>query len=115
MDDIAAQLSQILSDPAQMAQISQLASSLGLGQQDTPEPETAPAGDLGFDMGALTRLLPLLKQSGGRETQILQALRPYLSAADQARVDRALRAAKLSRLTRLALQELGDSRPGGLL
>ena len=115
MDDIAAQLSQILSDPAQMAQISQLASSLGLGQQEKPEPEAAPAGDFGFDMGVLTRLLPLLQQSGGRETQILQALRPYLSAGDQARVDRALRAAKLSRLTRLALRELGDGGLGGLL
>lgn len=121
MDDIAAQLSQILSDPAQMAQISQLASSLGLGQQEAqpspdPPPQAAPSmGDFGFDMDVLGKILPLLQQSGGKEAQIFQALRPYLSPADQQRVDKALRAARLSRLTKMALKELGDGKLGGLL
>lgn len=119
MDDIAAQLNQILSDPAQMAQIAQIADSLGFSQQ-TPKPESPPAqpnaanplGDLGLDMDALGRLLPLLTQSG-KEAQILGALRPFLSEADQGRVDRAIRAAKLSRLAKAAMQELGSG--GGLL
>ena len=113
MDDIAAQLQQLLSDPNQMAQIAQLAESLGLGappaQQSSPPPEDD------FGMQSLARLLPLLSKAGGREIQVLQALRPYLPVEDQLRVDRALRAAKLSRLAALAIGELQSGNPGGLL
>lgn len=116
MDDIAAQLSQILSDPAQMAQISALASSLGFGTS----PDNAPPKDateepaVGFEAD-FARILPLLAQANGRETQIFAALRPYLNPEDRRRADRALRAAKLSRLAKLALRSLEDGSGGGLL
>lgn len=113
MDDLAAQLQQILADPGQMAQITQLASSLGLDANPAPQPEQPPEED-GFSMDALGRLLPLLAKANGREAQVLGALRPYLKAEDQQRVDRALRAAKLSRLAKLALRELGSDSSGGL-
>lgn len=114
MDDLAAQIRQILADPGQMAQIAQLADSLGLDGGASPQ-EDAPQEDVAFSADALGRLLPLLSRAGGRETQIFGALRPYLKAEDQARVDRALRAAKLSRLAKLAISELGSGALGGLL
>ena len=52
----------------------------------------------GLDGPELGRLLGLLSASSGSEDRLLNALRPALSAAGQARIDRALRAAKLSRL-----------------
>ena len=118
MDELSAQLARILSDPEQMAQISQLASSLGLGgAPEAPDaaPKTAPEAEGGFDAEALHRLLPLLSRASGKEAQVLSALRPHLDRADQQRVDRALRAAKLSRLARLAMNELGRGGPGELL
>ena len=108
MDDIAAQLQQLLSDPVQMAQLTQLAESLGFGQgQPNEEPQTEEPTPMG-------KLLPLLSQASGRESQIFGALRPYLSPEDQHRADRALRAAKLSRLATLALTELQNGDAGGL-
>ena len=107
MDDITAQLQQLLSDPAQMAQIAQLAESLGLGAP--PEQAGAPTEEAEL----IGKLLPMLSRAGGKESQVLGALRPYLSPEDQHRADRALRAAKLSRLASVALGEFGKS--GGLL
>lgn len=116
MDDLTAQLNQILSDPEQMAQISQLASSLGLGQQSEPTEPPREAPDESDAMSeTLGKLLPLLTQSGGKEAQVFRALRPYLSPENQQRADRALRAAKLSRLAKVALKEFGDGTLGGLL
>lgn len=118
MDDLAAQLSQILADPQQMAQIAQIANSLGLGADAPPEAPAAAAAPPeggGPELEALGRLLPLLSQASGREAQVLGALKPYLKPEDQQRADRALRAAKLSRLAQLALRELGNGGLGGLL
>lgn len=46
----------------------------------------------------LGRLVSLFSAAGGSETRVLSALRPTVSAAGQSCVDRALRAARLSRL-----------------
>ena len=73
--------------------------------QAAGEPRDGPAGAAssafplpGLDGPELGRLLGLLSASSGSEDRLLNALRPALSAAGQARIDRALRAAKLSRL-----------------
>ena len=57
------------------------------------------------DFGSLMRLL---SAAGGSETRLLSALRPTLSAAGQNRVDRALRAARLSRLAGALLTRGGQ-------
>ena len=108
MDDLAQQLQQLLNDPAQMAQLSSLAASLGFSEQDAkeaPAEQTPPPQADAPELDAFRRLLPLLQQSGGREAQVFGALRPFLSAEDQKRADRAVRAARLSRLTRAAMKD----------
>ncbi len=67
-----------------------------------PPPSAALPGFDGLDLpGLLSRLSSL----NGSEDRVLNALRPSLSAAGQSRVDRALRAAKLSRLAGSLLQQ----------
>ncbi len=84
---------------------------VGAGALDGPplqaagEPQDGPVGAAssafplpGLDGPELGRLMGLLSASSGSEDRLLNALRPALDPAGQARVDRALRAAKLSRL-----------------
>lgn len=106
MDELSEQLGRILSDPAQMAQIESLAASLGLGSPSAGEEPSSPAA--APEAAALGKLLPLLAEQSGREAQLFAALRPYLSEENQRRVDRAIRAAKLSRLAKLAVRQLGS-------
>ena len=117
MEDLQSTLQSILSDPEQMARVSALAESLGLKPPETAprsagdQPANAPPDDARSDAAPdLTRMMGLLAASGGgAEAQVLNALRPTLSGEGQHRVDRALRAAKLSRL---AAQFLSKGRDG---
>ena len=114
MEDLQSTLQSILSDPEQMARVASLAESLGLKPPDEPSaggnqtvppsnPETDSQawksqndlGGMGLDLGALMGQLAAIN---GSEDRVLNALRPTLSPDGQNRVDRALRAAKLSRL-----------------
>lgn len=127
MEDLQSALQSILSDPAQMARVAALAESLGLKPPDAdaehsagtaPEgpPDAAgdaartetsgpqaeavraaapPFGSAGSDFASL---MSRLSAMNGTEDRVLNALRPSLSPEGQGRVDRALRAAKLSRL-----------------
>ena len=109
MEDLQTTLQSILSDPEQMARISAMAGSLGL---KPPEAESAAPGpnqinsppnretgnelpELGLDLGSI---LTQFSAASGGEARVLAALRPALSETGQGRIDRALRAAKLSRL-----------------
>ena len=106
-------LNSILSNPDAMAQIMQLAQSIGgnTDQQSPPSPPppapmpaaTPPAassGDLlssltgGLDPKLLMRLMPLIQELGGQQDsnarQLLFALRPYLKAERQEKIERAL-------------------------
>ena len=115
-------LNSLLSDPNAMAQIMQLAQSLSGGQepQATPSPPPPPrqspppappppvGGDLlssltgGLDPKLLSRLLPLVQELGEQQDsnarQLLYALRPYLKAERQEKVERALQLARLFHL-----------------
>ena len=125
MEDLQSTLRSILSDPEQMARVAALAESLGLKPPEpgAEQPAGAPAGrppeadgdgvqneerrneesvlsslqtmGNGID---LPSLMSRLSSLNGSEDRVLNALRPGLDAAGQGRVDRALRAAKLSRL-----------------
>ncbi len=114
MDDLQSTLQSILSDPEQMGRISAMAESLGLKPPDSPpsgdgrmpppadtggSAQATPAqldlGGMGLDLGKLMGTLGAMQ---GTEDRVLNALRPSLSQEGQGRVDRALRAAKLSRL-----------------
>lgn len=115
-------LNSILSDPAAMAKIAQLAQSLsggGEGETSAPPPSpppgnTGPSAPLGgLDPELLTRFLPLLRELNSSQDsnarQLLYALRPYLKPERQAKVERALLLARLFRIGRRFLTG-GDGR-----
>lgn len=112
MEDLQGTLQSILSDPEQMARVAALAESLGLKPPDGPgqseesaRSAAAPLGTAGLDAAAL---MSRLSTFNGTEDRVLNALRPSLSPEGQGRVDRALRAAKLSRLAGEFLKSRGD-------
>ena len=123
MEDLQTTLHAILSDPEQMSRISAMAESLGLKPPDSPPPGNTgtppPAGSGGpvagapLDLGGmgvdLGKLMGTLSAMQGTEDRVLNALRPSLSQEGQRRVDRALRAAKLSRLAGQFLARRGGS------
>lgn len=126
MADFDQQLNNILSNPDAMAQIMQLAQSLGgqgesasppPPQQQAPQPAPAPSGSgnilssltSGIDSSLLLKLMPLLQELGGQKDsqarQLLYALRPYLKAERQEKVERALQLARLFHLGKKFLSE----------
>ncbi len=110
MEDLQAALQSVLSDPKQMEQIMAMADALGLhppesgpseAAPDPAVPESGPVREEGSDGTpgidpALLRILGRLGDLQGPEVRVLNALRPVIS--DPSRIDRALRAARLSRL-----------------
>ena len=128
MEDLQSALQSILSDPAQMNRVAALAESLGLKppagegaaagtgysegsgepasapypphserseESASPSPQGIPSVLNGLDV---SRLMAQLSAMTGTEDRVLGALRPSLSPEGQNKADRALRAAKLSRL-----------------
>ena len=105
-------LNQILSDPDSMAKIMSLAQSLG-GEQNAPPPPPAPPRpqpppppDDAFVKGIL-RLMQQAQHMDKRQEALLCALKPYLAPERQAKIDEALRIAKLSQLAGLAFKNYG--------
>ena len=109
MAEFDEKLNSILSDPGAMAQIMQLAQSLSGPQQPSspPPPSSQPAPPPppqavpfpgGMDAGLLMKLLPLVQELGGQNSNartLLYALRPYLREDRQQKVERALQLARL--------------------
>jgi hypothetical protein len=114
MDDLQNALQGILSDPEQMARVAALAESLGLKPQEdeatgkrqqAAEDSTGRSVFSGDDGSNLGQMMGLLSAPSGGEARVLTALRSALAPEDQSRVDRALRAAKLSRLAGALLNQ----------
>ena len=124
MADFNDQLNSILSNPDAMAQIMQLAQSLGGGQTGGGEAGAPPSGPSqppqpqpswspppgngggggpvlpplagGIDPKLMGKLLPLIQELGGQQDsnarQLLYALRPYLKAERQEKIEAKKRA-----------------------
>lgn len=127
MAEFDEKLNQILSDPGAMAQIMQLAQSLGGDTSSPPSPPSSPPpasskqppGDNGasllsslaggIDPAMLTKLLPLVRELGGKQDSnaraLLYALRPYLKEERQEKVERALQLARLFHLGKTLLAQ----------
>ena len=129
MADFDDKLNSLLSNPEAMAQIMQLAQSLGGGDAQTPTADPAPAPQVpvapppqassggdplsslagGIDPTLLLKLLPLVQElSSGQDTharQLLYALRPYLKPERQEKVERALQLARLFHIGKKFLRE----------
>ena len=105
-------LNQILSDPDSMAKIKSLAQSLGREQSAPspppapPRPQPPPPPDDAFVKGIL-RLMQQAQHTDKRQEALLCALKPYLAPERQAKIDEALRIAKLSQLAGLAFKNYG--------
>ncbi len=116
--DLGEKLSAILSDPAQMAQLTQMAQSL-MGQMSqeagggTPKQEAAPAPASKPEQPADTRLLSALGRAlaGGRgntrSTALLTAMRPYMKPEKQEKLDRAMKIARMVNVAETVMREYG--------
>ena len=119
MAELEDKLNALLSDPAQMAQVMQLAQQLSgsMGSTATPPPPqsqqqaTPPPVNLGgMDMASMARFLPLLQElnsSNSQVTQLLYALRPFLKPEKQEKIQRAAKLARLIHVGKRALTEMG--------
>ena len=113
MSELQDKLNSLLSDPAGMAQVVQLAQQLSSTMEPpaastpqsgaptpppspNPPPSTALPG--GIDLGTVSRFLPMLQALSSDQShsmQLLNALRPYLKEEKQGKVERAARLARL--------------------
>ena len=109
----------VLQDPQQLQKIFALAQSLGLSPPEAPAAPAAPpppeppkpaaaappAEQTPEDRGSALRAL--LQQAGKRDRRpenLLNALQPFLKPERRAKVDRAMQAARISRLAGAALR-----------
>lgn len=105
MSELEEKLQSVLSDPQQMSQIMALAQSLGASlPQQTEEPQSAPQGAAEALHNPMLQLLGTAGPGSGKEARLFDALRPIVSERGQSSVDRAIRAARLSRLAALAVK-----------
>jgi len=126
MSDFEDTLGSILGDPDAMAKIMSLAQSIGgtpaPGEEAPPPPPVpaspaaeVPSPDLNSLMGALGNIDPQLIQTGlqlyaefsqGEDERValLLALRPFLKEERQAKLDRAVQIARLTRLLRVGFR-----------
>lgn len=118
MSELQDKLNSLLSDPAGMAQVVQLAQQLSSTMEPSaaptpqsgaphpgppspppspnPPPSTALPG--GIDLGTVSQFLPVLQALSSDQShsmQLLNALRPYLKEEKQGKVERAARLARL--------------------
>ena len=114
--DMGAMIQSVLSDPEQMARITQLAQGL-MGTQEEPG-KAAPiqaAPPTGSTLPEGDRLLALLTKamSGGagktRSTELLKAMRPYMKPEKQEKLDRAMKIARMARVAGVVMGELGGA------
>ena len=111
MDDLNEKLNRLLSDPEGMAKIQSMMAALSGGEASLPSAPAAPPPSPPAalpDVGALTRLLPLLTGVGeeSEDTRLLAALKPYLRGERARRLDESMRLLKLVKILPL-LQEQG--------
>ena len=99
MDELQESLSRLLENPEELRRMTEMASELlGGGEEPEPEPSKLP------DVGAIVSKL----RGGGSDTQkLLQAMQPFLAPERQARLRRAMRAAKLASAASAALTRFG--------
>ena len=97
MDQMEDKIGAILNNPQMMQQIMSMAQSLG---QSTQPQQNQDAPLQNFDPAMLQKLSSLASQGGvdGNQQALLNALHPYLSSRKVARLERAMRAARIARM-----------------
>ena len=92
MSDIQDKINQILSNPEALKQVQSLGEQLGLSKPEPPKPTVAKPDFLNDDMlKTITKLTPFMQSFKGNDdtTNLLNALRPFLSFEKQQRLDQA--------------------------
>ena len=123
MEGFEEKLNTILGDPQAMGQIMALARSLGGGEEqgeravseEPSEESEVPFSSADRLMGEMDphfmqiglRLLEEYQRRDDRKTALLTALRPFVKEKRYAKLDKAIQIARLSRMIRTALEELG--------
>lgn len=103
MDEMEDKIGAILNNPQIMQQIMSMAQSFSSqAPQPEPQPQQAP---LPMDLGMLQKISGLARQSSidKREQALLHALGAYLHGDRIAKLEKAMRAAKLAKLASTAL------------
>lgn len=108
MDEMEDKLGAILNNPQMMQQIMTLAQTLG-GQSEPSKPEPPPQAMPQIDFALVQKLSGLASQSGidQREKALLGALQAYLTGDRVARLERAMRAAKMAKLATAVIGQQG--------
>ena len=113
--ELGERLQQVLSDPAQMAQLTQMAQSLFGGASPSQSGEEKPRTERPADIPQPdARLLAALGKafSGGgeksRSTALLVAMRPYMKPEKQEKLDRAMQIARMVHIAGAVAKEYGD-------
>lgn len=96
MSDLEDRISQVLSDPNLMQQIMAMASAMGT--QSPPEPAQSPQESPSLPAIDLGMLRHLAAGTGvdANQKALLQALGPYISRDRTAKLEKAMRAAKIA-------------------
>lgn len=101
MDNFEEKLSSVMNDPAMMQKIMSLAQSLGQSQASSnpePPPKQEPTPFPDIDLSMIQKLSGFAQKSGIDKNQqsLLHALAPYISSRRVAKLERAMRAAKMA-------------------
>ena len=118
MDDMEQKLNSILGNPEMMAQLMNMAQSLGQSQENSPTqdqlprtpPSTIPGLPAGLDLNMLQKVAGLAEQSNIDRNQqaLLKALSHYLSKERITKLEKAMRAAKIAGLATTVLGSSGS-------
>lgn len=112
MSEFEDKLNSLLNDPAQMEKITEMAQSLMGGGSSSGSVSPQPAASMfeGLDPGMLQsmgKLIAEMNQGPDDKQVLLEAMKPYLGEKRRAKMDRALKLAKMARLAGLAFGQFG--------
>ncbi len=124
--DIGTFIQSVLSDPEQMAKITQMAQGImqqpeqalpaAAAEEDRPSAEPADSRSAGqtpaFSPGEMKLFSALTKafSAGGgksRSTELLLAMRPYMKAEKREKLDRAMKIARMAHIAGTVMKEYG--------
>ena len=100
-------INEILSDKESMAEIKKLASMMGIQGEETPPPIPAPSLPVLSDMPDISKLMMFSQMAknmteNDKNTSLLVALKPHLSAERQQKTDKAIKFLKMMNLISFA-------------
>lgn len=118
--ELGERLQAILSDPAQMEKLSEMAKGLfgQAGGGDGPAPEPAaektaeksaiPTGEDARFLSAIGKAFAVGGGERSRSTALLMAMRPYMKPEKQEKLDKAMQIARMAHIAGAVMKQYGD-------